>query len=752
MTDANGRIYQTTYDELNRKKSTSYPVDATGQSRSEALALRHRRQPYAVQESGLSIQTFRIRRAQPATAQLLEQLATDETNRDWSIGPETTTTLDAASRVTEIKTNGGETIVAFGYDHANRKIWEDQTVAGLPTRRVETNPDDDGNRATLSVAGVPGAYSFTYQYTQRQQLRHINRGGSPYVEFSYDVNGNLTKRQHMAQGQGHDSTRFQYDDINRVTQCEQTGHNDQLFARSNYNDYDLVNNLKSISREEDGNKGEIFEYDDANQLQSVSYRADIAPRAPEPGGDPGAVATVEEDVERESVAALEADPDREPLALLAAEPEPEAPIGPNTVTYINDAINRLSMHDGATGQTTSYTPNHLNQYTAVTGQAAPSYDEKFNLSGYDGWTYVYDAEKRLVSASAAGHSAQFVYDGLGRCVKRTIDGAATVFTYDEWKTIVEWTGAGEFVAWNLYGPGADEILVRYQPNIGGHVHYHLDAMGNVQFLLSGEAHLGLEKYTYDVFGKPTITGWNGDVRPISQHGNRFLFTGREYLYTLGIYDYRHRDYHPGLGRFMQTDPLGLQIEGAKLSAQQTALYPAGAAPGTFSSSELNLYRYCHNDPVNNSDPFGLDTYQQNRELGGDEVRSNYNIITHSFTFTTNADNTAVLHAYSWGNTANLRGWNKDQAEDMKAAQKALDTGKGLNKVGDSKLDPHVEKAFNKLNTKENEHKNLVIARSCKTEAGKLLQTARESQKQETAADKLKEKLRDHNWRFYGKDR
>ncbi len=599
MTDDNEAVYQTTYDELNRKKTSSYPTDATGHSRSEAWRydfagnLKWYKNPG---NPAFQFKHFEYDARNRPRRSYWNSSHTDETTVDWNIGPETTTTLDAAGRVTEIKTNGGETIVAFGYDHANRKIWEDQTVAGLPARRVETNPDDDGNRTTLSVPGVPGTYSFTYQYTERQQLWHINRGGSPYVEFSHDVNGNLTKRQHMAQGQGHDSTRFQYDDINRVTQCEQTGHNDQLFARSNYNDYDLVNNLKSIVREEDANKGELFGYDDANQLQSVSYKADIAPRAPEPGGNPGVVAAVGKDVERESVAALEADPDREPLAHLAAEPEPETPIGPRTVTYTNDAINRLSMHDGGTGQTTSYTPNHLNQYTAVTGQSTMSYDEKFNLSAYDGWTYVYDAEKRLISASgsgtamAPGHSAQFVYDGAGRCVKRTIDGAVTVFTYDDWKPIVEWTGGGAFVAWNLYGSGADEILVRYQPNLGGHVHYHLDALGNVQFLLSGEAHLGLEKYTYDVFGKPTITGWNGNPRPISQYGNRFLFTGREYLYTLGIYDFRHRNYHPKLGRFMQVDPIA------------------------FMGDPQNLYRYCGGNPVSRVDPMGLADVPVSRQL------------------------------------------------------------------------------------------------------------------------------------------
>jgi len=105
-------------------------------------------------------------------------------------------------------------------------------------------------------------------------------------------------------------------------------------------------------------------------------------------------------------------------------------------------------------------------------------------------------------------------------------------------------------------------------------------MGNVQFLL-GADNLGLEKYTYDAFGQPTITDWDGHYQKISQYGNRFMFTGREYIYTLGLYDYRHRLYHPGLGRFIQTDPIG------------------------FKGDPMNLYRYCSGNPINHSDPTGL---------------------------------------------------------------------------------------------------------------------------------------------------
>jgi RHS repeat-associated protein len=60
-----------------------------------------------------------------------------------------------------------------------------------------------------------------------------------------------------------------------------------------------------------------------------------------------------------------------------------------------------------------------------------------------------------------------------------------------------------------------------------------------------------------------------------------LFTGREWIGEIGIYDYRNRVYSPELGRFLQTDPI------------------------RFEAGDVNLYRYVGNSPIDWVDEQGL---------------------------------------------------------------------------------------------------------------------------------------------------
>jgi RHS repeat-associated protein len=110
--------------------------------------------------------------------------------------------------------------------------------------------------------------------------------------------------------------------------------------------------------------------------------------------------------------------------------------------------------------------------------------------------------------------------------------------------------------------------------------HHSEGRGHNMLLTAANGTLA-EQNEYDAFGRPYFFNASGQPQTASNYGNRFLFTGREYLSELKLYDYRARMYQPELGRFMQPDPK------------------------QFEAGDYNLYRYCHNDPVNRSDPMGL---------------------------------------------------------------------------------------------------------------------------------------------------
>jgi RHS repeat-associated protein len=531
MIDAKGAVYGFSYDALNRKTSAGYPTDATGGSRTEVWS-------YTV---GGVLDHYKNPADQYQRFHFDERNRLDHSWWDSGVGPDVVTEYDFANRVEEITTNGGETRVRFGYDKANRQVWEEQTLASYPTRRVETPRDADGNRLLLHV---PGYFGIRYGYTERNQLAHIyGLNWEPWFNYSYDPAGNLTKRQDVFWGVN-DSLNVPgewYDPLNRPVMWENTQAGDVPYARSWYQ-YDTVGREVATWRDEQGGKGERFYYSTTDQLTNVRYNADQVWTGNPVNWD-------------------------------------------RWVDYGHtpDTLNRWYLNDNGNFAWVGINP--LNQYTSI-GGVALGYNGNFNLISYGGWTAIYNAQNQLTSASANGNSVSFTYDGVGRCVRRVVyppggGSRTTLIAYDGWKPTVEFDGAGNFQAWNIYSHGADEILWRHDASVGQHLRYHHDRHGNVTFVLDGSGNI-LEKYTYDAFGTPTVTNADGSgSRSWSNYGNRFMFTGREYFPELGIYDYRNRFYHPGLGRFLQTDPI------------------------RFAGGDANLFRYCSGDPVNRVDPTGL---------------------------------------------------------------------------------------------------------------------------------------------------
>ncbi|WP_395714457.1 RHS repeat-associated core domain-containing protein, partial [Reyranella sp.] len=218
--------------------------------------------------------------------------------------------------------------------------------------------------------------------------------------------------------------------------------------------------------------------------------------------------------------------------------------------------------------TTSYTANELNQYSAVTG-LTPSYSANGNLTGDGTYTYGYDAENRLVSATGAGNIASYAYDGRGWRKRRTVNGTTTISVTDaDNREVLEYDGSnGAILRWYAYGVGPNDVL--NQTNVPGGTRsvFLPDIQGSVIATYSSAG--TLVKAAYLAYG--------GSAAAASPFG----YTGQRLESESGkLYYYRARHYSTALGRFHQTDPTG---------------YRSGA----------NLYAYVGNDPLNATDPTGL---------------------------------------------------------------------------------------------------------------------------------------------------
>ena len=473
------------------------------------------------------------------------------TGYSWSDGtPSVARTYDEAGRLLSLSNSAS--VSDFEYDAANQLLSETQTITGKLPRKVGYSYDADGNRATLSY---PGVWRVSYQYNDRNLLKRVASGVDDTVAtFSYDRNGYRTGKT-LANGV---QTTYLYDAASRLTGVTNSaGTSASIVAGYSYSLDKLGRRTARTETTSLASRKDSYSYDPISQITNVAYASGTK------------------------------------------------------VAYAYDAVgNRTSVAttSGKTNTVIPYLANNCNQYTKV-GSLLVSSDKNGNLtSDQNGTTYSYDAQNRLVRVTTKGSNPTVVtmaYDARNRVVSRTVNGSQTTYVYDGWSLINELDSYGIEDAHYIHGPAIDEIL-RRNATLGGPAYYTQDGNGNVTTLTSSSGAVQ-ERYTYDVYGTPTITSSTGVTLRSSAVGNRYLFTGREYIAEIGLYDYRNRVYSPGLGRFLQTDPIG------------------------FEAADVNIYRYCGNEPTGWIDPWGLD----NLNYTGDNFvarlpndKENYTVSAH----------------------------------------------------------------------------------------------------------------------------
>ncbi|MDR3468688.1 MAG: RHS repeat-associated core domain-containing protein [Xanthobacteraceae bacterium] len=517
-------------------------------------------------------------------------------------GNVTTSTFDADRRrltTTSPATAAapGGVVTAFAYDPVGQLLRTSQSTGGATLRQVSTSYTPTGKIATTTDANgnvTQNAYDpvdrlasttdpvgrkLTFAYdalSRRLSVSNAAIQGSPLLQQAYTPDGlvaSLTNANGFA-------TSFAPDGFDRLSTTTYPDASTEVLG------YDADGNI--LSRQTRAGATISFTYDTLNRLATkaapseptVTYSHDLVGHllgaadtsaaivAPSTVGTIASMAFTYDSLNNLTGSSWS------PVVAQAATTATNA-----TFAFAYDGTNRrISQtttdngywyYPAATASTVAYTANNLDQYTAI-GAIAPTYDANGNLT-FDGtFTYGYDAENRLISASGAGNTASYSYDAQGRRKTKTVNGTTTVLVQDpQGRAVMDYDGSsGAIQSWYAFGVGPNDVL--NQVNVAGSTRatYIPDVQGSI--IASLDAASGtLTRAGYLAYGESGTTA------------GTFRYTGaRIDAETNGLYDYRARVYSPALGRFLQADPIG-------------------------SAGGINLYVYVGNDPLNWTDPFGL---------------------------------------------------------------------------------------------------------------------------------------------------
>lgn len=250
--------------------------------------------------------------------------------------------------------------------------------------------------------------------------------------------------------------------------------------------------------------------------------------------------------------------------------------GANDESWTYDgAGNRLTA---ASGSTTNFAYDAAGLLCdAETGAAAScsggniSHDTAGRIGSWNGWTFGYDAEARLVTAcksptcASGSDKLEFTYDGEGHRTKIVATAANSTVTASEFRyqgdAVVEERVNGTVVrrfVTNESGAISKLIVPAGLTDAGTYLvswNGHGDALNLLRVNGDGTTTLA-NTFTYDTWGTPTTATHNS----IGDLGFRYLYVGQfdvqwDNTFGLGLHYMHARHYAPALGRFVQPDPV-----------------------------------------------------------------------------------------------------------------------------------------------------------------------------------------------------
>jgi RHS repeat-associated protein len=255
-------------------------------------------------------------------------------------------------------------------------------------------------------------------------------------------------------------------------------------------------------------------------------------------------------------------------------------------TFTYDELSRLKTMTGTGGACTGLewtydiwgNRTNQNKTSGTCGEHHPTilpnnriaelgYDAAGNVTSDTGTSYQWDAENRMTYSSGTLGTATVLYDAVGRRIRKTVGTTTTDYFYDLGGNVVAERQGTTWVRGYVYLGG--HLLAQYSDSTT--YFFHKDHLGSTRVLTRVDKSVH-QTYDYMPFGEGPPAGPN-------------LFTGLERDGESGLDHTWFRKYTASYGRWQSTDPLDGDVSN----------------PQTF-----NLYSYVANNPLNFTDPLGLE--------------------------------------------------------------------------------------------------------------------------------------------------
>jgi len=471
-------------------------------------------------------------------------------------GDTTSFSYDAANRVTQVTAANTQTVL-YAYDSFGRlsqRTFYDGTIANYqfrsdnlltqftrPDNVVVTNFYDAAKRLTQRNIGSEDTYN--YSYNLRDEVISVNNATGT-VTLAYDTFGRLTSE--TVNGE---VVTYQYNTENEITQMASLGiSQDQQYdvrgllqqidvnGSSYQYSYDALTRLTAIDRSAAADS--TLQYDAANQLLQINHG-----------------------------------------------------IGLRGHQYQYDQAGRVSQWQGVAGETRNYAYDLSSRLVDVQSPASPEaftydalgnrqndnaqFDAANRITDNDGFTYSYDVMGNRTQKinKVSGEVERYSYNSLDQLV-----GYQTFANSDpNAVALVDYTYAfGPFgrrwlkqnnitsVANNFYWSGSNMVG---ETDGSTTRRYVLAGITPIAFIEAGEIyhytkdHLGT---AHEVIDDNSNLVWQGDyssfgevVETVSIVENNLRFAGQYHDRESGLYYNYFRDYDPSLGRYVESDPIGL---------------------------------------------------------------------------------------------------------------------------------------------------------------------------------------------------